>query len=311
VRVPDCSMDVLAALVAAAETKTKTEAAGILKISISALDKRLRTASFLYGAPLVEQSENELRLTEEGRVFYSSASRSIEFASLAEESVRTHLLLKMSQVLIGHSSYLAPRMLALVHGLRFEAHPRVLVKHRAALTALIARGVCDGQMLAGFGFLPLNAPELVIRKIWDEPLVACIPSGHSVANRAVVRPEDLDGQAVIAVGREPMPGMHEEMEDYFSSMGVRWKIVADAFAPMEALNLVEQEIGICILSGSSAVPHRGVTVRPLWTRALRRESAFFYREDNRSALLTELSRMVLERAEEAGRAERASGKRAG
>jgi DNA-binding transcriptional LysR family regulator len=171
--------------------------------------------------------------------------------------------------------------------------------------------VRDGEMLAGFGFLPLNAPELVIRKVWDEPLTVCIPSSDSVASRPVIRAEDLDGRAFIAVSRDPMPGMHEEVEDHLSAMGVRLKVVADAFAPTEALNLVEQQVGICILSQSSAMPRRGVTVRPLWTQALRRQSAFFHREDNRSPLLNELSRIVLEQAKQLGRPGGAGGKRAG
>ena len=289
-------MDVLVALVAAAESKTKAEAAGKLRLSISALDKRFKSASSLFGAPLVQQSDNEIRLTEEGEIFYASAVKSVEFASLAEQNTRTHLLLKMNHVLVGHSSYLPSSVLAMVHGLRFEVYPRVLVKHRADLTGTIARSVRDGEMIAGFGFLPLIAPELIIRKIFEEPLMVCIPSSHSVAGRTIVRAEDLDGAAFIAVSRDPMPGMHKEMEDHLNAMGVRLKIVADAFAPTEALNLVEQQVGMCILSQSAAMPRRGVTVRPLWTQALKRQSAFFYREDNRSALVTELSKIVLEQS---------------
>lgn len=310
-RVPDCSMDVLVALVAAAESKTKAEAAGKLRLSISALDKRFKSASSLFGAPLVQQSDSEIRLTEEGEIFYTSAVRSVEFASLAEQNTRTHLLLKMNHVLVGHSSYLAPGVLALVHGLRFEEHPRVRVNHRAGLTGSIARSVRDGEMLAGFGFLPLKAPELVIRKVWEEPLMVCIPASDSMASRSIIRAEDLDGRPFIAVSRDPMPGMHEEMEDHLSAMGVRLKIVADAFAATEALNLVEQQVGMCILSQSSAMPRRGVMIRPLWTQALRRQSAFFYREDNRSPMVSELSRMVLEQARELGRTRKPPGKASG
>lgn len=200
-------MDVLVALVAAAESKTKAEAAGKLRLSISALDKRFKSASSLFGAPLVQQSDSEIRLTEEGEIFYTSAVRSVEFASLAEQNTRTHLLLKMNHVLVGHSSYLAPGVLALVHGLKFEEHPRVRVNHRAGLTGSIARSVRDGEMLAGFGFLPLKAPELVIRKVWEEPLMVCIPASDSMASRSFIRAEDLDGKPFIAVSRDPMPGM--------------------------------------------------------------------------------------------------------
>jgi DNA-binding transcriptional LysR family regulator len=289
-------MDLLVTLVAAGESRTKAEAAEKLNISVSALEKRMRTLTLAYGVPLVELNNDELRLTEEGKVFYPSASRSVEYASLAEEMVRAHLLLKTNHILVGHSSYIPSPLLGLVHGLKFDSFPRVRVHHRADLTRSIARGVCSGEMIAGFGFLPLVAPELVIRRLWDEPLVVCIPSPHPIAKRSVIRPEDLDRHAFIAVSRGPMPGMHDEIEDYFRQMGVALDVVSDAFAPTEALNLVEQEVGICILSQSSAVQRRGVTVRPLWTQVLRRHSAFFYREDNRSDLMNELSRMVLDRA---------------
>jgi hypothetical protein len=52
-------------------------------------------------------------------------------------------------------------------------------------------------------------------------------------------------------------------------------------------------------------------VRALWTRALRRYSAFFHREDNRSPILTELSRIVLEQSKQLGYAAKQSGRRAG
>jgi len=304
-------MDVLVALVAAAESKTKAEAAEKLKLSISALDKRFRAASFLFGTPLVQQSASEIRLTEEGEIFYSFAVRSVEFASLAEQNTRTHLLLKTNHVLVGHSSYLSPEVLGMVHGLKFAAHPRVRVNHRAGLTGSMVRSVREGEMLGGFGFLPFIAPDLVVRKIWEEPLVVCLPSSHRAANRTVIRPEDLDEQPFIAVGRDPVPGVHKEIADFFETIGVSLRVEADAFAPTEALNLVEQRVGVCILSQSSATPHRGVTVRPLWTRALRRESAFFHRDDNQSPLLSELSSIVLEHAKRFGRPDEPRGRRSG
>ena len=241
--------------------------------------------------------------------FYKFASQSVELASLAEESVRSHLLLKTEHVLVGHSSYLAPPLLVMIHSLKLEAHPRVQIDHKPGLTGEIAQAVRNGQLHAGFGFLPLHVPELAVRKVWEEPVVVCVPSSHSLAARTVIRPEDIDGQAFIAVGRGPMPGIHEELEEQLGAMGVTLKVVVDAFAPMEALNMVEQQAGMCILSQSSAVTHRGVTVRPLWTQALKRQSAFFHREDNRSALVTELSRTVLEQARHLSRVGKSSGKR--
>lgn len=63
-RLPDCSLDVFVTLVAVAESRTKPEAAAKLNITVSALEKRLRAMSLAYGVSLLEQIDDELRLTE-------------------------------------------------------------------------------------------------------------------------------------------------------------------------------------------------------------------------------------------------------
>jgi DNA-binding transcriptional LysR family regulator len=93
-------MEVLVALVAAGESKTKAEAAEKLKISISALDKRLRAASSLCGVPLVRQPGDELTLTDEGQVFYEPAASLVELASFAEERRQIRRFVK-SRLLAG------------------------------------------------------------------------------------------------------------------------------------------------------------------------------------------------------------------
>jgi len=57
-------LDVFVTLVAVAESRTKPEAAAKLNITVSALEKRLRAMSLAYGVSLLEQIDDELRLTE-------------------------------------------------------------------------------------------------------------------------------------------------------------------------------------------------------------------------------------------------------
>jgi len=90
---------------------------------------------------------------------------------------------------------------------------------------------------------------------------------------------------MIAVAREPMPQFHREIEEHFSGFGIALKVVADAFAPAEALNHVVQKIGICLLASSSIVARQGIVVCSLSTHILMRRSGVFLREDSRSPLL--------------------------
>ena len=66
-----------------------------------------------------------------------------------------------------------------------------------------------------------------------------MPSTHPLTVKPWIRPQDLAGEAIIAVSREPLPEMHQELEEFFSGFGISLRIVADAFAPPEAVAMVE------------------------------------------------------------------------
>jgi hypothetical protein len=98
---------------------------------------------------------------------------------------------------------------------------------------------------------------------------------------------------MVAVSRELLPAVHQEIEDHFEGFGIDLRIVADAFSPLEAMTYVREKVGICLLAASSIVPQSGIAVKPLSTRVLMRRSGVFLREDSRSPLLRSLLDMVL------------------
>lgn len=291
-RVPGCTMEMLLAVVATVESRTKAQAADKLNISVSALDKRLRSAASLLQAPLFESRGEEIEPTEEGRIFHASALRSVELAAFAEESTRAHVLLKTNILLVGHSCYLPPEVLRLIRGLQLPERPRVRIEHRPGLTPSLVQQVAEGKLHAGIGFPPVEMPGFLSWTILEEALVACIPASHPLARRPTIHAEDLREVPVVAVSRETVPAMHRQIEDYFGALDVTLRVVADAYTPSDAMVLVEQQVGICFLARSSIRAYKGVVVRPLWTEALIRRTAFFVREDSRSPLILELAQAV-------------------
>jgi DNA-binding transcriptional LysR family regulator len=268
-RIPGATLDGIAALVAAAEHGDKAKAAGELGISISALEKRLKALSDVVGTRLLQNIDERITLSEAGQIYYPEAIQTIEHALLAEEKTRAHLLLRENLLLVGHSTYLAPRLLALVRQLTFDRPSPVRVDHRSGLTADIVNRVVAGTLHAGFGYLPVSRPGLLVRQLFEEPLVACLPADHPLAQRTQVHPEDFYQERFVAVSRESMPAFHEEIAMHFAGFGVELRVVADAFSPREALAYVEQKVGVCLLALSSITPERGIVVRPLSTRYCR------------------------------------------
>ena len=292
-RRPRVKLDNFLAVITVAE-KHDLEAAGSeMGLTPSAVRKQIELVEGALGVPLFMGRNGHLTLTEEGEIFHAEALKSLEHANLAEEKTIARLALKNHRLLVGHSTHLPPKLIALINRVHIEDAHAIRIQHISGLTSNIVRRVLEGSLHAGIGLLPISTPDLLIRTINEEPLVVCIPSSHKLASKAVIYPRDLDGEPMIAVSREPWPERHREIEDHFLGFGIDLEVVADAYSAPEALTYVEQRVGFCLLAGTSAVNRPGITVKPLSTRVLMRRSGVFIREDNRSPVLQKLIETLL------------------
>ena len=198
------------AVVVTAEKKSTTRAGKELGISPSAVTKRIRVAERTAGAKLFHSAEEGLVLTQAGELLYYEARKSIERALLGEEKVSAYLMLQERHLLVGHSTYLPPRLMAVLIQFHFDASPPpVQIEHRPELTPFVVQQVLDGTLHVGFGFLPQEHPDLAVRQLYEEPLVACLPAGHPISAKHTIYPEDLRGQAFIAIGRLLVLTLHK------------------------------------------------------------------------------------------------------
>jgi LysR family transcriptional regulator, benzoate and cis,cis-muconate-responsive activator of ben and cat genes len=291
-RIPSLTIDVLVAVITLVEKRTYELAGKELSLSASAVHKRVRAAETVIGQRLFIATEEGMLPTKEGRVFYPDAIRTVEQALLAEEKTRAMIDLDAGRLLVGHSTYLPPKLLAFVMKLNSQQHQGIHIQHFPGLTAPLTRRVVDGTLHAAFGDLPVSHPALLSRQLLEEPVMVCVPKSHPLALQPVVRPQDLNDAPVIAVSREPSPMQHTEIEAFFEGFGVRLNVVADAFGPPEAVSLVEQNVGVSLL-GASAAKNPSIVAKPLSVRTLTYKSGVYVREDNRHASLNEFISIVL------------------
>lgn len=296
-RFPQMSMETLIAVVNTAEQRSMLRAGKEIGLSPSAVSKRIRAADQIVGSKIFQMTQDGLMLTRRGQTFYAEAIQALEHAYRAEEKTKAETLIEQKHLLIGHSTCLASRLLALLNNIRFDDDPDIHLHHTSGLTLELVQKVLAGTMHAGLGFLPVSHPELFVRQLYEEPLVACVPANHPLATRHTVHIQDLIRAPWIAVAREPLPSAHEEIERNLHGYGVQLQVVADAFSPWEAEAYVEHNVGLCLLARSSAVAHPGVTIKPIATRILVRESGVFIREDNHDPLLRRFIEVALQKTE--------------
>ncbi len=298
-RYPRVDMEGLTAIVALAETGDTAKAGELLSIGPSAVMKRLSKAENELLTKFFRKTKGKMVLTTDGKIYSDAAMRAIEDAVLAEEKVIAAKRLRERRLLIGHSTHLPSRLLVLLARLNKENIPGMTVEQTGGLSHEIEHAVASSLLHAGIGFFPVSFPGLSTHELIEEPIVLCMRAGHPLANQEKIRPEDLEQEPVIAVARQTFPALHEEIAEFFQGFGVELNIVADAYAPPEALCLVEQRIGICFLARSSAALSKNIVTKPLFTNILTRKCGIFYREENHHPAIQSFAALIGEKIKQA------------
>lgn len=293
-RMPDLTVDMLAAVVALAKKKNLEPAGRELGLSPSAVHKRIRAADRIFEARLFIGTANGFELTDIGRVLHAHAPMPIEQLLLAEEITKAAARLHAKCIGVGHSMHLPARLLALLYSPSLPSSLGARIEHKAGLSLALAEEVVQGTLHAALGFLPINHPGLIVYQITEEPIVVCMPKGHALAIKPNIRPRDLIGQPIIATSRNTFPVLHQQIDELFEEYGIKLNVIADAFGPHEATVMVEHKVGLCLVASSSAPGT--IVSRPLVPQTLKRRCGLVVREDNRHPLLKSFVNHVLEKA---------------
>jgi DNA-binding transcriptional LysR family regulator len=288
-------MEGLIAVVTVAQEGSLERAGTVLGLSKSAVGKQIGIIETEVGAALFDRRNGRWLLNEEGRLFAPKASQSILYARMGLDLVQSHVRLQTNRLFVGYSTFLHPRLIDVIKHIHLERRKDVRIEYKSWLTEAIVNGVVKGELHAGFGFLPIRDPELLVFEVFEEPLVVCLPNGHPLSVKHSIRPEALDGIPIITMGRCPLPLLCEAMEDYFRSLGLELFIVEECFSPNEALHSVSQGTGICLLPASMARSGDGVTIRPLSDRLFTHKCGVFVRQDHDDGTLEDFLSLVRQR----------------
>jgi DNA-binding transcriptional LysR family regulator len=261
-----------------------SRAAELLQVTQPAISRSVADLEQALGFMLFDRVRGRLVPTPEGQLFFrdvtasftgldrlrSAAARIRDFGS---GSLRIASLSALGSTVV-------PRAIKAFH----DAHPQI------ALTLQIVSSTNVRELVANQGFdVGLAADEVdlsgVDHRIYGNFKAVCaIPAGHPMARLSVVRPQDLDKTAFIALA--PEDRARHRMDLVFEEAGVQPQVILETPSSFTVCALALEGVGVGLVNPAAA---EGFAERGLVFRRFEPEIYFksylIFRPDAQKSLL--------------------------
>src|SRR5712692_295480 len=272
--------------VAVAEEGSLTHAAERrLHTAQPSLSRQIRNLELEVGVPLIERGARGISLTAAGRVFLDHARLVLLQVETAGEAARRVAQPEEASFVLGfltgHEVVWLPEALRI---LREEASSmEIMLSSQSSpeLAGALVRGKADVAFLRRES----QAPGLAFKLLIKEPLVAVLASGHRLAARKAIRPQDIIGETFIAPTKAA-PALKVVIDDYAAKSGIRLQPEYEAENLSMAMSLVASTGGMTLLPlYAENLLSPLVVIRPLQGEIPTIELVMGYNKSNTSALL--------------------------
>ena len=288
----------LRSLLVLAEELHFGRAADRLGIAQPALTRQIQQLETELQGQLFRRSPRAVSLTDLGREFVESISPAIQQIETAAANATSFAQAKRGRLRVGASSNLSYVFVpSLLEGFHQES-PLVRVDVRELSTAEQVRTLHSGEIDIGLATLPINDPSLIVRRIFNDPLVVMVSDKSELAHRSSVRLQDLAHERFILCPRYRESGFHELTLDLAAKAGFRPRIVSETDAKEATVALVERGLGVSLALQSAAltITHRVQSI-PIGNPEILVEIGAVWKREN----MTPLVRRFLECAVSLGR----------
>lgn len=217
------------------------EAADRLGLTVAAVSKSLKVLERETGLELFRHAGGRLSATAEAERLVPYAQRAVDHLARARRAAEALRGGEVDHLVIGVAG---PAITSLVPAAiaRFRRErPEVRIDLSVASTVGLVARVVAGEVDLGIGTPPvadIDAREVglcEVRDLCETTLCAVLPEGHRLAARAVLRPADLAGEALV--GLPETSATTRLVAAQFHQAGIAPDVVAR----------VENAVGVCAL----------------------------------------------------------------
>lgn len=252
----DLSLRLLEVFGAVMEYRTTTGAAEYLGVSQPSVSNGIRTLERQLGFTLFERRGRTLRPTEEARILFEESQpifgmlRSLAGEVRELKHNRSGRLRVASTPPLGHT--LLPHCLRELLNGREKLRIRCLVQRKS----LVMRAVDEGAVDVGFYLGSDVHEDLMNHPLAEAELVAIVPHGHALADRAMVTPRDLNHHTLIGLGSN-IGGL---VAGAFEASGVHYDPQIETRYSETACSMVHAGLGVAVVDPYAVSIHPGLAI---------------------------------------------------
>jgi DNA-binding transcriptional LysR family regulator len=256
--------------VAVAEEGHVTRAAARLGMQQPPLSQQIKALEEQLSVRLFERLPRGVRPTEAGTVLLEQARLVLAQTDAAVEATKRAARGEIGTLAIGltSSSSLHPFIPRVLRRFR-EAHPGVAVALEESSTVELVEGLRRGTVDVAFTRAPAGAgPELKAHPLFEEAMLAALPTNHALARAAKGKPLPLKALAnenFVLYRRAIGAGLYDAIVTACGNAGFSPRVVQEAPRMLSTLSLVAAGLGVSIVPASmkrlaaDGVLYRGLT----------------------------------------------------
>jgi LysR family hca operon transcriptional activator len=255
------------------------------------LSRQIRDLEYEVGVPLLTRSVHGVELTAGGRAFLDHARLALTQSEAAIEAARRAAQPAKQVFAMGFTTGQEvdwlPRATSLLRGELANIEIRVSSDHSATLVNELLQGKLDIAIVRAE-----KIPDIEIRVIAQEPLVAILPSDHRLARLKSVDVRNFAGETYIGISKVPRV-LRALISGYLARRKIELTPSFEIDNYAMAVSLVASTRGVALLPASARhfLPW-SVVSRPLKGEAPTIDVAVGYHKANNSPILkTFLSRV--------------------
>ncbi len=236
-----------------------TSAAELLGITQPAVSRLVRDFEATLGVALFERRGLGVVPTADASLLLAEVERSFTGLDRVAQAAQAIRAQETGWVRIAALPALATSVLPRVIGRFARGRPNLRIAIEAMPSHLVAETVAAGRVDVGYAIGPSDRPGFVV-----EPLparaVAVLPTGHRLAARARIVPEDLAGERFVSVAQGTL--FHSRVLTALA--GVSRVLHTETAWSETACLLVAEGLGVSVVDpfAASEFAGRGIVVRP-------------------------------------------------
>jgi DNA-binding transcriptional LysR family regulator len=230
---------------AVVENGTVSRAADILHVSQPAVSKLLLHLEHDTGLQLFERVKGRLIPTKRGIRLYEEIDRIFAGVSQIESAVDFIQREDQGRLVVGVMPALAGSFIQRATIGFMRQCPDVYVSIHARSSQFIADWLVTRQLDIGLISPRIGSPFFDAEPVMEHPLVCIMPPNHRLAEKSVIRPDDLDGEAFISFAAESYTS--QRIAEIFDAYNVRAKFVLDATVAPTVCEFVAAGCGVSLV----------------------------------------------------------------